>query len=270
MEIFYSIIAGVIQGLTEFLPISSSGHLVVLHDFLQFDFIDNLAFDVILHLGTLMALLLFFWQDILKYFLAFWRSFFHWELNSNLEQRLAWYLILANIPAALVGFFWEDLIENVFRQTWIVALMLIIIGLILYLADYYLTGTRRFSQINIKDSLIIGLAQALALIPGASRSGITIIAGLSQKLNREAAARFSFLLSIPIIFAAGIKKVSDLLVERSNDLNYSILLLGFFASAIAGYFCIKYFLRFLQNHSLRIFAYYRIILGIVILIILFF
>src|SRR3989338_1107019 len=270
MEIFYSIIAGVIQGLTEFLPISSSGHLVILHDFLKFDFIDNLAFDVILHLGTLVALILFFWQDILKYFLAFCQSFFRWEINSNFEQRFAWYLILANIPAAIVGFFWEDLIGTVFRQTWIVASMLIVVGLILYLADRYLVGQNRLSQINFKNSLIIGLAQALVLIPGVSRSGITIIAGLSQKLNRETAARFSFLLSIPIIFAAGMKKIVDRAIERSSDFNYLVLFLGFLASAITGYFCIKYFLRFLQNYSLRIFAYYRIILGVVILLILLF
>jgi undecaprenyl-diphosphatase len=270
MAILYSIIAGIIQGLTEFLPISSSGHLVILHDFFNFDFVDNLAFDVILHLGTLTALLLFFWQKILKYFFAFWQSFYHWDLKNNLDQRLAWYLILANIPAFLVGYFGQELIATVFRQTFLVALMLIVFGLILYFADQYLTGSRGIQQITGRNSLVIGLAQALALIPGVSRSGITIIASLSQKLNRVAAAEFSFLLAVPIVFAASFKKVFDLIVSQTvNFSELTVLLSGFLAAVFTGYFCIKYFLRFLQNHSLKVFAYYRIALGIVILLYLY-
>src|SRR3989338_9393606 len=134
MDIFYSILAGVIQGLTEFLPISSSGHLVIFHDFLKFDFIDNLAFDVVLHLGTLVALIVFFFADILKYLIAFFESLVAWNLKNNLNQRLAWYLFIATLPAAIVGYFLEDRIEMVFRSPFLVALMLIIFGVILYLA----------------------------------------------------------------------------------------------------------------------------------------
>ncbi len=269
MEIFYSILAGIIQGLTEFLPISSSGHLVLFHDFLGFDFIDNLAFDVVLHLGTLVALVLFFYSAIIRYIFAWLQSLVKWDLKNNNNQRLAWYLFLATLPAAIAGYFLEDQIEAIFRNSILVASMLILFGILLYLADKFFLQLKTIEQLNLKNSLIIGIFQALAFIPGISRSGITIIAGLSQKLKRDQAARFGFLLSIPIIFGAGLKKTLDLfnenLIVGSDSL---VLILGFLSSAISGYFCIKYFLKFLESHSLKVFAYYRIILGIIILVIL--
>jgi len=268
MEYLYAIIAGLIQGLTEFLPVSSSGHLVVLHDFLKFDFIDNLAFDVVLHLGTFLALLLFFWPEVVKYFKAFFASFFDWNLGHDVNQKMAWYLFAATIPAALAGYLWQDLIETVFRSTQLVAAMLILVGVILYLADHFSQKIKSLDRLVFKDALVMGLAQALALIPGVSRSGITIIAGLTQKLNRQAAARFSFLLSMPVVFGAGVKKTYDLFVGQGVDLNqFWLLSLGFLAAAISGYYVIKYFLRFLQNHSLKVFAYYRVIFGLLLLII---
>jgi len=268
MDIIYSILAGIIQGLTEFLPVSSSGHLVLFHDFLNFDLPDDLAFDVVLHLGTLFALVVFFWKEVWQLVSAWLQSFARWDLKNNDNQRLAWYLFAATIPAALAGYFLESLIETIFRSSAIVAVMLIVVGILLYLADQYFSKAKDFSQLNLSNALIIGVAQVIALIPGVSRSGITIIAGLSQKLNRQAAAHFAFLLAMPIVFGAGLKKVSDLVIERSGDLDYLILTLGFLSSAITGYFCIKYFLRFLQSHSLKAFAVYRIVLGVIILIIL--
>lgn len=269
-EIFYSIIAGIIQGLTEFLPISSSGHLVIFHDFFKFNLPDDLAFDVVLHLGTLLALAVFFWVDIWQLALAWIQSLVKWNLKNNNNQRLAWYLFLATLPAAIVGYFLESTIETILRSPFIVAFMLIFVGILLYLADFYFSKEKDINQLKLGSSLIVGLAQTIALIPGVSRSGITIIAGLSQKLKREAAARFSFLLSIPIVFAAGLKKMLDLVSGNTADINYLILALGFLSSALTGYLCIKYFLRFLQNHSLKIFAYYRVILGVVILVVLLF
>lgn len=266
IDIFYSLIAGIIQGLTEFLPISSSGHLVIFHDLLGFNLIDNLAFDVVLHLGTLVALVLFFWQDILKYLKAFFQSLTNWNLKGNTNQRLAWYILIATLPAAIIGYFLEEQIELVFRTTLLVAIMLIGFGIILYLVDRFSAKIKTMDQLTFPSSFLIGIVQAVALIPGVSRSGITIIAGLSQKLNRQSAARFSFLLSIPIVFGAGIKKVSDLAIQRSSDIDFLVLVFGFLSATITGYFCIKYFLRFLQRHSLNIFAYYRIVLGAVILI----
>lgn len=269
MDILYSIIAGVIQGLTEFLPISSSGHLVLFHDFLNFDLPDNLAFDVVLHLGTLVALLIFFWSEIWKYFLAWLQSFINWDLKANINQRLAWYILVATLPAAVVGYFLEEQIENSFRQPILVAFMLIIFGVILYLADRFFRQEKVINQLKLNNSLVIGFFQILALIPGVSRSGITIIAGLSQKLKRDQAAEFAFLIAIPIIFGAGLKKALDLFNAGTvAGSEFFILTLGFLFSAFTGYLCIKYFLKFLQSHSLTVFAYYRIILGILILIFL--
>jgi len=270
MDIFYSILAGIIQGLTEFLPISSSGHLVLFHDFLNFNLPDDLAFDVVLHLGTLAALILFFYPEIIKYLSAWVQSFFKWDLKNNNNQRLAWYLFLATLPAALVGYFLEGQIETIFRSSLFVALALILFGIILYLADKYLVFSKTIEQLNLKNSLIIGFFQVLALVPGVSRSGITIIAGLSQKLKRDEAARFGFILAMPIVFAAGLKKVLDLFGDNLiAGSDFVILALGFLSSAVTGYFCIKYFLEFLESHSLKAFAYYRIILGIIVLAFLF-
>jgi len=270
IDIIYSIIAGIVQGLTEFLPVSSSGHLVVLHDFLKFDFIDNLAFDVVLHLGTLFALVIFFWSDILKYLRAFFQSLAKWNLRNDVNQRLAWYILIATFPAAIAGYFFENGIELFFRQTSLVAAMLIVVGVLLYLADRFSARIKTIDQLSFSSSLLIGIAQAIALIPGVSRSGITIIAGLTQKLNRESAARFSFLLSIPIVFGAGAKKVFDLFTSQSiSSSDVVVLILGFLSSVIVGYFCIKYFLRFLQSHSLSVFVYYRIVLGLLIFTLLF-
>ncbi len=269
MNILFSLLAGIIQGLTEFLPISSSGHLVLLHDFLNFDFVDNLAFDVVLHLGTFFALVIFFWNDILKYLKAFFQSFFSWNLKQDVNQRLAWYILIATLPAVIAGYFWENIIEVVFRQISLVAIMLIVFGVILYLADKFSRKVQTIEQLKFGSSFLIGVAQAIALIPGVSRSGITIIAGLSQKLNRESAARFSFILSIPIVFGAAGKEVLNLLAEKLLGLaDLPVLIIGLLSSAVTGYLCIRYFLKFLQNHSLEFFAYYRIILGIIILLIL--
>ncbi|MFA5021488.1 MAG: undecaprenyl-diphosphatase UppP [Patescibacteria group bacterium] len=271
MDILYSTIAGIIQGLTEFLPVSSSGHLVFFHYFFGFDFINDLSFDAVLHLGTLAALGLFFFSDIFKYLAAFFQSFIRWNIKSDVNQRLAWYLFLATIPALLVGYFFESQIETVFRSPALVAWVFIIFGVILYLADKYLLTNRSMNQLTLSNSLIIGLAQALALIPGVSRSGITIVAGLTQNLKREQAARFSFLLAIPAVFAAGAKKMLDLYqLQAFSYSNSLILLVGFLASAVVGYLCIKYFLKFLENHSLKVFAYYRIVVGVIVLVVLFF
>jgi undecaprenyl-diphosphatase len=221
-------------------------------------------------LGTLVALIIFFFTDILKYLSGFLRSFVRWNIKTDSDQRLAWYLFIATIPALAAGYFFDDIIESVFRNVSLVAWVFIGFGLILYLADKYLLTNKSIVQLTFGNSLVIGLAQVLALIPGVSRSGITIIAGLSQKLKREQAARFSFLLSIPAVFAAGTKKTLDLYQSQMiGSADFIVLLIGFLTSAIIGYLCIKYFLKFLQNHSLKIFAYYRVVLGLIVLVILY-
>lgn len=265
-----ALLAGSIQGLTEFLPVSSSGHLVLFHDFLNFDLPDDVAFDVVLHLGTFVSLLVFFWRDIIVYIKAFFQSIVSWNVAHDLNQRLAWQLALATIPAGVVGVLWEDIIDQAFRNASLVAVMLIFFGCLLFWADWYFKKQKSLETVTFTGALVIGFAQVLALIPGVSRSGITIIAGLSQNLNRQSAARFSFLLSMPIVVAAGAKKMFDLLTGPALVPGEgTVLLIGFASSAIVGYVCIKYFLKFLQSHSLAIFAYYRIALGVIVLLALF-
>jgi undecaprenyl-diphosphatase len=229
-----------------------------------------LAFDSVLHWGTLVALVLFFWPDLLKYFLAWIRSFSHFNLKTDEEARLAWYLLAGTVPAVVIGYFFADQIENNLRSPFLVSVMLILVGIILYFFDQYGQGLKNINQLSLKNSLVIGVAQALAFFPGVSRSGITIIAGLSQKLKRQQAAYFSFLLSTPVVFGGGLKKILDLTGDQIVGSDILILFFGFLSSAVTGYFCIKYFLKFLQSHSLKVFAYYRVILGIVILVILLF
>ena len=267
MIYFYSILAGLIQGITEFLPVSSSGHLIFLHELLNFNFMDDIAFDSILHLGTLLALVIFFRSDIRKYLKAFFFSLLSWNLRNDVNQRLAWYIFAATLPAAFAGYFFEDYIENIFRHPDIVSVALIGFGVVMYLVDQHSSRLKNINQLNFKNAFFIGLMQVAALIPGISRSGITIVAGLTQKLNRESAARFSFLLSIPIVFGAGLKKILDLSAHQTFRLDdIQMLILGFIFSFAAGYGAIKYFLKFLQNHSLKIFVVYRISLGLFILI----
>ncbi|RJR31739.1 undecaprenyl-diphosphatase UppP [Candidatus Parcubacteria bacterium] len=264
-----AVFAGIIQGITEFAPISSSGHLVLFHRYFNFTAVDEVFFDVALHLATFLALMLFFWPAVFTLIKSFVASLSDWDLKNQTSQRTAWYLLIATLPAALAGYFFENDIEIFLRNSTVVAFALIAVGVLLYLADKYSKQIKTLNTVNFSDSVIIGISQALALIPGVSRSGITIVAGLSCRLQRKVAARFSFLLSIPIVFGAGIKKVFDLNFQAINPEQWSLVFLAFAAATITGFLTIKYFLRFLENHSLKFFAFYRIILGIIILIILF-
>ncbi len=259
MTILQSILLGLVQGLAEFLPVSSSGHLVILQNI--FNIKAGLTFDVVLHLGTLVALLLYFWRDWLKIIKAFFESLKKWNLKENPEARLAWFLILATIPGAIFGFLLESKAETVFRNTLLVALMLGGLGILLILAERLAKHRRTINGMGFIDSVLIGLSQALALIPGVSRAGITITSGLFLGLKREAATRFSFLLSTPIIAGAGLSHINKILKEGNNNGTYLIFVIGFLVSTISGYLAIKYLLKYVEKRSLNIFAYYRILLA---------
>jgi len=263
-----AVCAGILQGLTEFLPISSSGHLVILHEFFGFNLADDLFFDVTLHLATLIALVLYFRKDIVKMIKAFLNSFFNWNLKNDVNQRISWFIIIGTIPAVSVGFLFESEIETIFRNSVMVAIMLMVFGLLLYFTDRFCQKSKDMSNLSFYDSVIIGLAQAFALIPGVSRSGITIIAGLNQKMKRIDAARYAFLLGLPAIFAATVRKLFSSYHSAWQDID--LLIIGFICAGLTGFFTIKYFLKFIEKHSLKVFAYYRIILGAVILISLYF
>ncbi|MEK7652874.1 MAG: undecaprenyl-diphosphatase UppP [Patescibacteria group bacterium] len=263
MNYILAAFAGILQGITEFLPISSSGHLVIFHDLFKFNLPNDLFFDVVLHLGTLVAIIVFFYRDIEKIIRGFFSSLANWNLKNNFNQRLAWLVILATIPAALAGYFLEDFINRYFRSAFSVAIMLIVVGLIFFISEKYAKRQKDLQAMNFRDAIIVGLLQIFALIPGVSRSGITIIAGLGRKLKREEAARFSFLISAPIIFGAGLKTMFN--IDNWAGANLAVLVLGFISSAVFGYLAIRFMIQYLSRHSLNAFAWYRLIIGCLVL-----
>lgn len=263
-QIFQSVILGLAQGLGEFLPISSSGHLVIIP--WLFNFSDpGLAFDVALHAGTLIAVLAYFWRDIIE---IVGLVFVEEKIRNgaeriNYKKNTLWLIILATIPGVLAGYFLEDQAETIFRHPLLVAMALAIAGWILYLADKYMRHRKDMGVISWKESLIIGLSQAVAIIPGVSRSGATITAGLFAGLDRRSAARFSFLLSAPIIFGATFLKLPFLLKE---GISWPIIV-GIAVSAVSGYLAIKYLIKFVERTSYKIFFWYRLLLALLIVIV---
>ncbi len=266
MDFLISLLAGVLQGLTEFLPVSSSGHLVLLHNLFDFQFSNDLLFDVLLHLATLLALVTFFFQDLKKIIKDFFTSFSSktQKTNFNNEKKLPWLIIIGTIPATVIGYLAEDVLIY-FRNPTVVAINLTLIGLYLILVENYAKQNKDIKSLNFPKSFMIGLAQACAIIPGVSRSGITIVSGMVYGLKRNEAARFSFLLSIPIVFGAGLKKATELSLLNLNITDVWFLVVGFLGAFVSGYLCIKYFLKFLNSHSLKLFAWYRFALALAIL-----
>lgn len=260
-------IFGIIQSVTEFLPISSTGHLIILHKFLELPIKNKLIFDVTLHLATFLAIFWFFRNEVFKLIGSWLDSF---KGGSKEKGRLFNLIIIGTIPAAIAGYFFEDTVENILRSPLIVAVTLFLFGMFFIIAEKMSSKTDELNNLNLKKTVFIGLAQAISLIPGTSRSGITIIAGLGVGLKREAAARFSFLLSLPIIFGAFIKKVPQIVGTDFEVGGLPVILVAFIFSFFSAILTIKYFLKFLRNNSLIIFAIYRFILGGVIITILFY
>ena len=265
MDYLLSIIFGAVQGLTEFLPISSSGHLVILHQIFPVSIFNSLGFDVALHIGTLLALIIYFFRDLAKYISAFFRSFASWEYQTNSDQRLAWLLIVSIIPAGLAAIIFSEAIETTLRSPIIVASMLIIGGLLFFLVEWLSRQNIQLNQIGFGRAILVAIAQALALIPGVSRSGVTITAGMAMNLDRESATRFSFLMAIPIIFLAGAKKLYDLAGVGLNSQEVIMYVLGTIAALIFGLLAIRLFLQFVKKFSLVSFGVYRIILAVAVL-----
>ena len=248
------------------MPISSTAHLVLAPYF--FGWQDpGLAFDVALHLGTLIAVVGYFWKDWIKIISNIKSQISKTNLKNknpgnNYNNNFLWLIIIATIPGVLAGYFLEKDAETIFRNPLIIAFTLSAVGLVLYLADKFSKKERNINEIGLKDAIIIGLAQAVAIIPGVSRSGATITAGLFRKLDRASAARFSFLLSTPIIFGAVILKLPQLL---KTGISFEIIV-AVLASAVSGYLAIKYLLKFLEKSSYAVFFWYRLILSVIILL----
>lgn len=261
MNPLQAIILGALQGATEFLPISSSGHLVLVPWLLGWDQ-SGLIFDTTVHMGTLVAVLAYFYHDLWSLLVAWLRSLRRWDFSDD-QARLAWLILLGTLPAALLGYLLQDFFESLFGQPLRVALLLIVTGLLLTVAEHVGKRQRTLQSLNSRDALTIGLAQACAIAPGISRSGATISAGLARGLNRAEAARLSFLLSTPIIFGTGIFKLADTFSGGVPTEQWTTLLLGFVASALTGYFFIRFLMNYLQKHSLRPFAIYCVGVGII-------
>jgi undecaprenyl-diphosphatase len=273
MSLFQAIILAIIQGLTEFLPVSSTAHLVLFPWLLHWPD-PGQAFDVALHAGTLLAVLLFFIRDWMELTLAGLGFNYRGRGETSVQQnrKLFWYLIAATIPAAIAGFLFEHKIEEHLRQPVYIAGSMIGVGLLMWYAEYIGRLDRGTDRIGFGDAMVIGTAQAIALFPGVSRSGITITEGLFRGLTREAAARFSFLLSAPIIAGAAahdLPKLIKLHHAGQIELPLSTLLVAVAVSAAVGYLVIAFFLQYLRTRTLKIFVYYRIVFGIVILAIWF-
>jgi undecaprenyl-diphosphatase len=271
MQILQSIALGLVQGLTEFIPVSSSAHLVVVPWLFGWDdpVFRSLAFDVALHMGTLVALLCFFWKDFVRLLVAWAKSIAERRIGDDADRRMAWFILVACIPGAVAGAFFEGEIERLFHpedsailasSMLAMAAIVALLGLLLLVADKRARHERRLGAIGWKDAILIGLSQALAIFPGVSRSGATITAGLALGLEREAAARFSFLLSAPIIAGAGAKSLYDLAKQGAGGGEAggaALVVAGFLAAAASGFLCIKLLLDFLRAHSTKVFVYYR-------------
>lgn len=252
MSILQAIIYGIVQGIGEFLPISSSAHLIAIPQILGWHD-PGLAFDVALHLGTLVAIIAFFWKD--------WVNLIFSGITKpkSKDGKLFWFIVAACIPGGIIGVLFEKQAESAFRNLALIGTMLIIMGIILYIANTRYDGKITVENIGFKRSFLIGVSQALAIIPGVSRSGITMTAGLFSGLSKESTAKFSFLLSTPIVVGAGLLKLKNLIHTPAN--NVPPLIVAVAVSAIVGFLSIKFLLDYLKNKGFGIFVIYRIIAG---------
>ncbi|MBL3557361.1 MULTISPECIES: undecaprenyl-diphosphate phosphatase [Marinobacter] len=264
MELWHIIVLAIIQGLTEFLPISSSAHLILPSQILGWPD-QGLAFDVAVHVGTLAAVVWYFRTEVVRLSVAWAGDTARGRVGQ--DSGLAWAVIAGTIPAGLAGLLLNDFIESSLRSGLVIAASTIGFGLVLWWSDAVGRRARELPSLTMKDAVIIGLAQALALIPGTSRSGITITAALFLGFGRDAAARFSFLLSIPLILAAGLLKTLEL-VEQGGATDWAAIALGAALSFVSAVICIHLFLKFLEQLGLMPFVIYRLVLGLLLIVML--
>ena len=266
---FQAIIIGLVQGLTEFLPVSSSAHLIFAQQALGVSDV-GLAFDVLMHVGTLVAVIVYFFNDIVNMIKGFLLSLvdlkngnFMGEIKKDPYKKLAWLTILATIPVGVVGVLFNDMIESMFQGLTIPAFLLLVTGCLLYASQRMNSGRIDVRNVTIKEALIMGCGQALAVLPGLSRSGTTIAAGLFAGLDKEFAAKFSFILSIPAILGAAVFQLKDL---SGGNIEIGACIAGFVVAVISGYLAISVLLKIVREKSLDIFAYYCWIVGLIVLI----
>jgi|ERR1039457_6711717 undecaprenyl-diphosphatase len=266
MSLLQVVILGFVQGLTEFLPVSSTAHLYLTSYFFGWQ-TESLDFDIMLHLGTLLAVLIYFFKDWLQIVAQGFGMRFGYDQELKHNQMLLWLLAIGSIPIGAGGYLFNKQAETVWRTPMVMGSLLIAVGVIMWLAEEWSRKLRDMGSLNLTDAVSIGVAQALAIVPGCSRSGITISAGLFRNLTRESAARFSFLLSTPAIGGAALKALWD--IHKHGGGLHALLtvpfLVGVSVSAITGCIVIAWFLQYLRHSSLRPFVYYRVIFGIIVL-----
>ena len=275
MSLLEAILLGIVQGLTEFLPISSTGHLTVAGKLMNLVSTEHpeqwTAFIAIIQLGTLLAVLIYFWNDLISIVRDFLKENLTNRIkfsDQNTNSKLGWLIIIGTIPVVIIGLAFKDVIEGALtKNLYVIASSLIVLGLILAFAEKLAKFKKDLKDVTIFDSIIIGIAQALSLIPGSSRSGTTITAGLFVGLKRETAARFSFLLSVPAVLASGVLQLYEALefVDQTMILN---LIVSTVVAGLSGYLAIDFLLKYLRKNSTFLFVYYRVILGIIILILI--
>jgi undecaprenyl-diphosphatase len=263
-ELIQAALLGVVQGLTEFLPVSSSGHLLLGQYFLGVDqerF--GLAFDAAIHTGTVLAVVSYFWRDLLRMARAFLSSLRGPDFGQP-DQRIAYLILVSTVPAGIIGYFFESFFATVVRSPWVVVTNLVLVGVLFLVGEAVGRKTRQASKLTFLEALGIGLAQATALVPGVSRSGATITLGLFLGLRREEAARFSFLMSVPITSAAAGLSLAEVIGEGIDAHEALLFAAGSISSAVVGYLAIRFLLNYLVDHSLRVFAYYRFALATIV------
>ena len=271
MSVLQAILLGVVQGITEFLPISSSGHLIVVPWLQDYTFLEqhesfNKTFDVALHVGTLAAVVSYFWADLGR-MLRGWLRTLRTRSIETVDERLAWVVVVATIPAVIVGGLGEDWIDEHLGEPWMIAIALIIFGLLLGVSDRQ-RQDEDLGEISLKQGLILGVAQSLALSPGTSRSGITITTARFMGIDRDGAARISFLMLVPVTAGAVFVKAYGAITEGLPDDVLGPIVVGILASAVSGYLAIAGLLRFVRTHNYDAFVVYRVLVGVVLLILI--
>ncbi len=256
------IVLGLVQGLTEFLPVSSSGHMRIVSE-VFFDRDAGAAFTAVTQLGTEAAVLIYFAKDIWKLFVTWLEGFVAPHLRQTQEYKMAWMVIIGTIPIGVLGLLFEDAIKEPARNLWLVSTMLVVFGIFLGLAERFGKQERDFDRLTMKDGIILGFAQAMALIPGVSRSGGTITAGLAIGLKRSVAVRFSFLLAIPAVVASGLFTLPD--VTAGDGPGVAQMVVATLVAFVVGYAIIAWLMKFVERHSVYVFVGYRIVLGLVLL-----
>lgn len=269
MTVIQSIILGIVQGITEFLPISSSGHLVIVPFLLKWDIppYEAFVFDILVQVATLIAVLAFFWKDFYIILRGVLRGLRRKRPFETQPARLGWYILLATIPAGIAGILLKDIVERAFASPLATSIALFATAILLAISERVGKRQRILEEITWVDALIIGFYQVLALFPGLSRSGATIAGGMTRDLERPAAARFSFLIAVPIMLAAGLGAILDLLKIPNLSAIFPVFIPGFIAAAIVGYLAIGWLLSFLARYSLYYFAAYCAIVGLIVLVV---